>query len=811
MSRPRLLAVLATAALLVLAPAAVARDYADEALNVIPSGQYGSVPPPPGADEQARLYDALTPLRGEVGPEDLQRTFKSARLGLAGAPAPTRVEAVPRAGVTIVRDRFNVPHITGATRDDVTWATGWVAAEDRGLLLEQGRYPARLAAVEAPNVNAFSLVVGLKRFVPTDDIDRLIARQATVLRAAGEPGRALLHDIDVYVEGINARRRAENNPGRPFTRVDVFALNALLGQIFGQGGGGEVESAMLLDGLRERLGARRGERVWDDLALTQDPETPTTLDARFPYGERSRARSGSVVIDRGSYEPALPPGAQATQARPRRASNFLVVGSERSETGHPLFVAGPQVGYAYPGLTFEVDLQGPGFEARGVSAPGFPGNVLIGRGPDFAWSLTSAGSDNIDTYAETLCGGSAVRYRYRGRCRRMGTLAAGEIVGAGQVRFRTTVHGPVVGYARVGGRRVALSRKRASYGRDVLFQLPFRAATLNTIVSARSFQRAFAASPFTFNAVYADDRDIAVISTGRLPLRPAGTDLRLPTRGEGRHEWRGFLPARRLPQGTNPRDGSLVNWNNKIAPGFAASDRNFQWGPVFRVQLLERALDERRRHTLASVTGAMNQAATQDLRVIETLPEVERVLAGGSAPSPRAQRMLALLGEYRRTGAHRLDLDGDGKVDHPGAAIADAAWQPMVEAVLRPVLGPRLRDLQAIAGTDASPRTDFTGGGLSYLDKDLRTVLGDRVRGRFSVRFCGRGNLARCRRALWAAMEAAGNRLALAQGPDPSAWRADANAERIRFAPGLLPTTIRYTNRPSGIQQVISFGGHRPR
>ena len=44
---------------------------------------------------------------------------------------------------------------------------------------------------------------------------------------------------------------------------------------------------------------------------------------------------------------------------------------------------------------------------------------------------------------------------------------------------------------------------------------------------------------------------------------------------------------------------------------------------------------------------------------------------------------------------------------------------------------------------------------------------------------------------------------------NPDAWRADATAERIEFAPGLLPTTMRYTNRPSGIQQVISFNGHR--
>ena len=42
-------------------------------------------------------------------------------------------------------------------------------------------------------------------------------------------------------------------------------------------------------------------------------------------------------------------------------------------------------------------------------------------------------------------------------------------------------------------------------------------------------------------------------------------------------------------------------------------------------------------------------------------------------------------------------------------------------------------------------------------------------------------------------------------------WKVDSTKERISFAPGLLPTTIRYTNRPSGIQQVIEFTGHRPR
>jgi hypothetical protein len=80
----------------------------------------------------------------------------------------------------------------------------------------------------------------------------------------------------------------------------------------------------------------------------------------------------------------------------------------------------------------------------------------------------------------------------------------------------------------------------------------------------------------------------------------------------------------------------------------------------------------------------------------------------------------------------------------------------------------------------------------------------------FKNSYCGNGKLKACQNAIWSALAAAGAQLTTAQGTsDPSLWRADATAERIRFAPGLLPTTMRYTNRPSGIQQVISFDGHR--
>ena len=101
---------LPAAVLLVLAPAgasAQTRDFAATALNILPSGQLGAVPPATGADRQARMYDALTPRFDRVTSADVTRLFKSARFGTRGQ-CPCRTERVPRAGVRIVRDETTV-------------------------------------------------------------------------------------------------------------------------------------------------------------------------------------------------------------------------------------------------------------------------------------------------------------------------------------------------------------------------------------------------------------------------------------------------------------------------------------------------------------------------------------------------------------------------------------------------------------------------------------------------------------------------------------------------------------------------------
>ena len=806
------------AALAVVAAPAVAlagpydRDYADVSRNIIPSGQLGTFPVPADADVQAKMYDALTPKFDRVGAQDLLTDFKSAGFGV-GPDGPGTVERVPRKGVRIVRDRFHVPHVRATTYDGGIWAAGWIAAADRGLLLEQARWNSRVAAIDVPGMTALSLIAGLKSFVPSAQTEAVVARQTNVLKRAGRKGRKVLRDIDTFTSGINAFLKASDSASKPWTRNDVFALEALKGQFVGQGGGDEARRTQFFSSLRARLGEDQALDVFNDLRQRDDPEQPASIPATFPYAKAPEKRAGNVVIDPGSYERVeVVEGGDGARAAKTQASNVLMIGSKKSATGRPLMVGGPQIGYFYPGFTYEIDMHAPGLVWRGATSAPFPGYMLIGRGPDFAVTLTSASGDIIDQYAETLCDGSDTKYLFKGTCREMGVFNAGTL-GGKPVTFRQTVHGPVVGYATVDGKKVAISSKRSSRGRDALDLLLYRDISTGVVKSPKTFFKAAAQSPQTFNSFYVDHKNIAVYTSGRLPVRPNGVDPGLLTDGQGNFEWSRFLPAKAHPQQNNPRIGQIVNWNNNIARGFGAADDEWmRAGSVGRVDLLNRNLDRLAtggKHTLASVTAAMNAGATQDVRAIDTVPLLSQLLAGSAPPSPQAARMLELMVAWSKGGAggSRLDIDLDGGIDDPGAAAMDVAWPRIADAFMAPVLGANLAEF---ASLEARHSLSQYGGWWQYFDKDIRRLLGDDVAGPLNERYCGAGDKAKCQSDVWGAIQAAYAEGAERFGSaDPAAWRADANAERISFTPGLLKTTIRWTNRPSGIQQVVSFKGHR--
>jgi acyl-homoserine lactone acylase PvdQ len=816
MGRPALLLALALAVVSTsVAAGAVAprrpADHASQAWNVLPPGQAGGVAFTKNSTDQIALYEGLTRLRDNVTNADLRKYFKRETLGLAPGDRAVRVER-PRRGVTITRDRWGVPHVEGTTAENVAFGAGWATAADRQLIMELLRGPGRIAALDAPGVNAFSLALSGRTFRPSGATEARLAAQFALLRAQGARGRQAIRIIDAYVAGINAEYRKAGLPLTPWTRNDVVAVGGLIGAVFGAGGGDEVRRSQFLDLLQRKLGAEAGRRVWEDLRQRDDPEANVAVPGRVPYGSHSSTEIGNVVVDFGG--PLTPAARPATTRLPM--SNALLVGAKRSTTGKPLFVAGPQVGQYYPQIMLELDLEGGGYRARGAAFPGISFGILLGRGIDYAWSATSAGSDLVDQYVETLCGGSDTMYLYRGECRAMTTFDAGTIVGRPgepdrQLTYPETVHGPVQGYATVGGTRVAISVKRSTRGRELASLGFFLDLSMNRVRSAKDFVRAASTMELTFNWVYADSTSIAQFTSGRLPLRPPTVDPGLPTKGTGDYEWQGFVPAAAHAQTVNPSSGVILNWNNKPARGYAGADDEWTWGPVQRVDLLWGDIQRRPKHTLASVVAAMNGAATQDLRLERVWPVLRDVLARGSGTA-RAAGAAAQLDAWYAAGGSRLDADLDGKVDAPGAAVLDAAWSRLANAALAPVLDEQARtELARLVPGDPPLSPDGSSaysGWWSYVQKDLRSLLGRPVAGAYRTRFCGAGDAARCAASLWAVLDQVAGELGAAHGTDPSTWRADATAERIVFAPGILTRTMRGSNKPT-FQQAITFATHR--
>jgi hypothetical protein len=184
---------------------------------------------------------------------------------------------------------------------------------------------------------------------------------------------------------------------------------------------------------------------------------------------------------------------------------------------------------------------------------------------------------------------------------------------------------------------------------------------------------------------------------------------------------------------------------------------------------------------------------------------VSRVLRTSQAPSTRDQQVVDILDEWVGRDAPRLDANGDTFYDEVGPVIMDAVWRPIADAVMSPVFGTLIPDLDNVRDLDAGAGT---GPGLSYVDKDLRTLLGDPVVGPFNLSYCGLGSLPDCSAALWQAIHQAADTLAAQQKQaDPSLWRKTAAV--IRFVPGLLPDTIPSTNR-STFQQVLEFDRSGP-
>lgn len=650
-----------------------------------------------------------------------------------------------------------------------------------------------------------------------------------------------------------------------FKLTDLVALASVIGALFGSGGGGEVNNALSLLAAQSRYGVTEGTKVWESFRERNDPEAVLTVHdgESFPYATKPDTAQGEALPDAGSVaqEPlvydrtgsagtAKATGASATAAATtltsakRGMSNALVVSGKATASGHPIAVFGPQTGYFAPQLLMLQEIQGPGLSARGASFAGLSMYVELGRGQDYSWSATTSGQDIIDTYAVELCQDD-FHYLYHGTCTAMDkversnswkpTTADGTAAGSYRMQVYRTKYGPVEYRATVGGKKVAYTTLRSSYMHEADSIIGFQ--MLNDpdyVKSPATFQSAVQHINYTFNWFYADSAHTAYYNSGDNPVRASGVDAEFPVWAQAPYEWQNWDPATNTaaytPASAHPNSTDqdyYISWNNKQAKDYTTAP----WGDgsVHRGNLLEdrvKKLVAAGGVTRSSLTGAMADAALADLRAEDVLPKLLQVVRSSPVTDTTAAAAVTKLSDWVTAGARRKETSAGSKTygNADAIRILDAWWPLLVKAEFAPGLGTDLYTaFTANLPVDESPSaahgptgahagSSFQYGWWSYVDKDIRAVLGQPVQGGPAQKYCGGGSLSACRDILISTLKTAAG-LTAAQvypGDDQCSagdqWCADSIVQRALG--GIKHGRITWQNRPT-YQQVVEYMSHR--
>lgn len=624
---------------------------------------------------------------------------------------------VPKSGVSIVRDSFGVPSVTANRDADVWWGVGYATAQDRLFELEVFRRGATGHLAEILGKSYLDADIEARRdFYTPAELGAMAARLPRTLRAR----------YVAYRDGINAWiARIEADPSlepgefaatadklTPFTLEDLLAIGVNLARTTPNGDGNDIANARALD----LMGSARFNLILP-LRIPGQIATIPPGDGLFPSvpgrtsGEERVALARSASFVRGlplpvGVQPAGSPGDPGAVAH-KASAPIRVGGSSAIAVRDPrhrraFLFSGPELGFQAPSQLYEIEVHGPGLDARGVTIPGAP-IVGIGHNAHVAWGLTSGLSQTNAVYAERLVRGSSDRYLFRGRVRPMScrvetfsyhtpptAILRGQPNLSGTVieHLCRTVHGPV--QARAGD--IAYARRYATWGQEMRTFVGL--AALDQARNIHDVDRAAAQLSWNENLIAADDHgSIGYWHPGLLPVRPAGWDERLPYPGTGQAEWRGFLPVSERPHVINPAQGWLTNWNTLPSQGWTtgndpASERVA--GAWFRDAFLRKltvALLVRRTPSFAGLEQVVHAAGTTAQQRPLANGELRRALHGARGHARTV--LLAILawdGSYNRTDAH-------GHVA-PGVA----AWQAFKLAAQQLALEPLGRGGQIIGG-----------------------------------------------------------------------------------------------------------------
>ena len=515
--------------------------------------------------------------------------------------------------VTILRDKWGIPHVFGKSDADAVFGMIYAQSEDDFNRVETNYINAmgRLAEVEGERELWRDL--RMKLYIRPDDLKAKYAASPDWLKTL----------MRAWADGLNwyLASHPQVKP-RLLTRFEPWmALSFSEGSI-----GGDIEEIDL-----------------KQLAAFYDQPAVPTPPAASAAG---RVALADLVADHRA------PANSGFGTEPG-GSNGFAIAPRRSADGHALLLINPHTSFYFrPEIHMASE---EGLNAYGAVTWG-QFFIYQGFNERVGWMHTSGGGDVIDEYLETVArdgeGGFTARYGTGSRPVRSLDIALPYKTATGMASRTVTVyfttHGPVV--RAQDGKWVAVKMMddpvhalQQSYGRtkarnyaDFLKVMQLRTNSSN-------------------NTVYADaDGNIAYFHGNFIPRRDPRFDWTKPVDGsDPATEWRGLHEVAETITVFNPKSGYISNTNNWPCTGFGESSPDCARYPAYMWSLPQNARGlhaERVLHDAHDLTldGLIAKAYDSYLTAFEPLvPAVVKDWEALPATDPRKARLAAQVAALR--------------------------------------------------------------------------------------------------------------------------------------------------------------------
>lgn len=585
------------------------------------------------------------------------------------------------APVEIVRDNSNVPHIFGASDEDVFFGMGYAHAQDRLWQMTLLRRTVQGRLSELFGERTVWIDTLLRRYdlynlavssVEAQDADTLAALEAY---SAGV--NAWLEEVNQGALGRGAPEMWLFNhaiaPWQPADSIAIIKLMAL-----------DLNGQISAEVIRARTSLLLpNERVQDIL-----PDAPGDGVAALPkYAELVRDVPKYAANTRPPDDPLAPISSFALAG----ASNAFVAGPSRSATGSTILANDPHLKLTAPSVWYLARMEIETGGVIGATIPGVP-FILSGRSSNVGWGITSAYVDDLDVYLEEMNPDNPNQYRtptgwkdFKRRESIIGIKGAPALT----IDLVWTENGPVIPSDQydLGTIRPALHVTSVNW--TALDPQDTSLTAAYGIMKSRNVQGAIEAAKDyvapAMNLMLADRNSIAMQVMGAIPERDVNHQSkgRMPSYGYlPENRWKGIFPYAENPRFLNPEGGIIGNTNNKTTDREFPYHLSYVWGDTQRINRWRRLMQNREVHTRESFIEAQLDTVSFTARALLPLIGADLWFTGEAAPEGSLER--------KRQEALELLAEWNGEMnEHQPEPLIYAAWiRELQDRLIRDDLGP---------------------------------------------------------------------------------------------------------------------------